>query len=166
MYSLLLCFWKRVFAMSSELSWKTLLAFALLHFVLQGQICLLLQLFLNFLFLHSISLWNGQDIFLGVLVLEAFVDLHRTVQLQLLQHYWSGHRLGLLWQHIEKQRHFFVTKVHPVKAIVFPVVTFGCESWTIKKAEHRRIDVFELRCWRRLLRIIWTARRSNQSILQ
>ena len=58
------------------------------------------------------------------------------------------------------------TKVHPVKAMVFPVVTYGCESWTIKKDEHRRIDAFELWCWRRLLRIPWTARRSNQSILK
>ena len=58
------------------------------------------------------------------------------------------------------------TKVHLVKAMVFPVVTYGCESWTIKKAEHRRIDAFELWCWRRLLRVPWTAGRSNQSILQ
>ena len=58
------------------------------------------------------------------------------------------------------------TKVHLVKAMVFPVVTYGCESWTIKKAEHRRIDAFELWCWRRLLRVPWTARRSNQSILK
>ena len=53
-----------------------------------------------------------------------------------------------------------------VKAMVFPVVMYGCESWTIKKAEHRRIDAFELWCWRRLLRVPWTARRSNQSILK
>ena len=58
------------------------------------------------------------------------------------------------------------TKVHLVKNMVFPVVMYGCESWTIKKAEHRRIDAFELWCWRRLLRIPWTARRSNQSILE
>ena len=58
------------------------------------------------------------------------------------------------------------TKVHLVKGIVFPVVMYGCESWTIKKAEHQRIDAFELWCWRRLLRVPWTARRSNQSILQ
>ena len=56
------------------------------------------------------------------------------------------------------------TKVHLVKAMVFPVVMYGCESWTIKKAEHRRIDAFELWCWRRLLRVPWTARRSNQSM--
>ena len=56
------------------------------------------------------------------------------------------------------------TKVHLVKALVFPVVLYGCENWTIKKAEHRRIDAFELWCWRRLLRVPWTARRSKQSI--
>ena len=58
------------------------------------------------------------------------------------------------------------TKVRLVKAMVFPVVMYGCESWTIKKAEHRRIDAFELWCWRRLLRVPWTAGRSNQSILK
>ena len=58
------------------------------------------------------------------------------------------------------------TKVRLVKAMVFPVVTYGCESWTLKKAEHRRIDAFELWCWRRLLRVPWTARISNQSILK
>ena len=58
------------------------------------------------------------------------------------------------------------TKVHLVKAIVFPVVMYGCENWTVNKAERRRIDAFELWCWRRLLRVPWTARRSNQSILK
>ena len=58
------------------------------------------------------------------------------------------------------------TKVHLVKAMVFPVVMYGCESWTVRKAERRRIDAFELWCWRRLLRVPWTARRSNQSILK
>ena len=58
------------------------------------------------------------------------------------------------------------TKVHLVKAMVFPVVMYGCENWTIKKAEHQRIDVFELWYWRRLLRVPWTERRSNQSILK
>ena len=58
------------------------------------------------------------------------------------------------------------TKVHLVKAMVFPVVMYGCESWTVKKAERLRIDAFELWCWRRLLRVPWTARRSNQSILK
>ena len=59
-----------------------------------------------------------------------------------------------------------LTKVHLVKAMVFPVVMYGCESWTVKKAEHRRIDAFELWCWRRLLRVPWTERRSSQSILK
>ena len=59
-----------------------------------------------------------------------------------------------------------LTKVSLVKAMVFPVVMYGCENWTVKKAEHRRVDAFELWCWRRLLRVPWTARRSNQSILK
>ena len=68
---------------------------------------------------------------------------------------------------ILKNRDFTLpTKVHLVKALVFPVVMYGCESWTIKKTECRRIDAFELWCWRRLLRVPWTARRSNQSILK
>ena len=68
---------------------------------------------------------------------------------------------------ILKSRHVTLpTKVHLVKAMVFPVVMYGCESWTIKKTEHQRIDAFELQCWRRLLRVPWSARRSNQSILK
>ena len=110
-------------------------------------------------------------------------------QLQLLQCYWLGHSLGLLWYEwfaLEMNRDHSVvfdiasnlnsifksrditlpTKVHLVKPMVFPVVMYGCESWTVKKAEPRRIDVFELWCWRRLLRVPWTARRSNRSILK
>ena len=67
-------------------------------------------------------------------------------------------------QHIKKQRHYFADKVCLVKAMVFPVIMNGCESWSVKKAEHRRIDAFELWCWRRLLRVPWTERRSNQSL--
>ena len=69
-------------------------------------------------------------------------------------------------QHIKKQRHHFADKVCLVKTMVFPVVMYGCESWTVKKAEHQRIDAFELWCWRRLLRVPWTLRSSNQSILK
>ena len=69
-------------------------------------------------------------------------------------------------QHIKKQKHYFSTKVHIVKAMVFPVVMYGCESWTIKKAECQRTDAFELWYWRRLLSVPWTARRSNQSVLK
>ena len=69
-------------------------------------------------------------------------------------------------QHIKKQWHYFVTQVRMVKAMVFPVVMYGCESWTKKKAEHQGIDAFELWCWRRLLSVPWRARRSNQSTLK
>ena len=72
-------------------------------------------------------------------------------------------------QCVRKQRHHFANNVHIVKAMVFPLVIYGCESWTIKKAERRRIDAFKLWCWRRLLRdlrVPWTARKSNQSILK
>ena len=69
-------------------------------------------------------------------------------------------------QHSKKQRHHFGTKVLLVKVMVFPVVMYRCESWIIKKAEHQRIDAFELWCWRRLLRVCWIARRSNQSLLK
>ena len=71
-------------------------------------------------------------------------------------------------QHIKKQRHYFANKgpFVVVKAMVFPVVMYGCESWTIKKAEHQRIDAFEPWCWRRALSVPWTLRRSNQSILK
>ena len=69
-------------------------------------------------------------------------------------------------QHIKKQRHHFADKVHLVKAIVFPVIMYRCESWAIQKAECQRINVFKLCCWRGLLRVPWTARKSNQSILK
>ena len=69
-------------------------------------------------------------------------------------------------QHIKKQRDYFANKVHLINAVVFPVVMYGCESWTIKKAECRRIDAFELWCWIRLLRVSWITRRYNQSILK
>ena len=69
-------------------------------------------------------------------------------------------------QCMKKQRHHFANKGRIVKAMVFPGVVHGCESWTIKKVEHQRIDAFKLWCWRRLLRVLWTARRSKQSILK
>jgi len=67
---------------------------------------------------------------------------------------------------LKKQRHYFANKGPPSQSFVFPVVMYGCESWTIKKVESRKIDAFELWCWRRLLRVSWTARRSNQSNLK
>ena len=78
-----------------------------------------------------------------------------------------GRRVMINLDSIFKSRDITLpTEVHLVKAMVFPVVMYGCESWTVKKAEHRKIDAFELSCWRRLLRVPWTARRSNQSILK
>ena len=74
--------------------------------------------------------------------------------------------LSKLWEVVKDRDITLPTKVHLVKAMVFQVVMYGCESWTAKKAEHRRIDAFELWCWRRLLRVPWTAKRSNQSILK
>ena len=80
---------------------------------------------------------------------------------------WLGSKVMTNLDSILKSRGITLpTKVHLVKAIVFPVVMYGCESWTVKKAEHQRIDAFELWCWRRLLRVPWTARRSSQSILK
>ena len=69
-------------------------------------------------------------------------------------------------QYFKKEKHYFTTKVHLVKAMVFPIVMYGCDSWAIKKGEHWRLDAFEMWCWRRLLRVHWIARRSNQSILK
>ena len=69
-------------------------------------------------------------------------------------------------QHIKTQKYYFANQVPLVKAMVFPVIMYGCENWTIKKAEHQRLDASEPWCWRRLLRVPWTARRSNQSILK
>ena len=84
-----------------------------------------------------------------------------------LRHLLLGRKAMTNLDSILKSRHITLpTKVHLVKAMVFPVVIYGCESWTIKRAEGQRIDAFELWCWRRLLRVPWTARRSNQSILK
>ena len=78
-----------------------------------------------------------------------------------------GRKIMIYLDSILKSRDITLpAKVRLVKAMVFPVIMYGCESWTIKKAEHHRIDAFELWCWRRLLRVPWTARRSNQSILR
>ena len=86
---------------------------------------------------------------------------------EIKRHLLLGSKVMTNLDHILKSRDITLpTKVCLVKAMVFPVVMYGCESWTVKKAEHRRTDVFELWCWRRLLRVPWTARRSNQSILK
>ena len=86
---------------------------------------------------------------------------------EIKRHFLLGRKVMTNLDSIFKSRDMpFPTKVHLGKATVFPIVMYGCESWTIKKAEHQRSDAFELWCWRRLLRVPWTARRSNQSILK
>ena len=86
---------------------------------------------------------------------------------EIKRHLLLGKKVMTKLESILKSREItLLTKVHLVKAMVFPVVMYGCESWTIKKAEHQRIDAFELWCWRRLLRVPWTAKRSNQSTLK
>ena len=86
---------------------------------------------------------------------------------EIKRHLFLGRKALTILDSILKSRDITLpTKVHLVKALVFPVVMYGCESWNVKKAEHRRTDAFELWCWRRLLRVPWTARRSNQSILK
>ena len=86
---------------------------------------------------------------------------------EIKRHLLLGRKVLINLDNILKSRDITLsTKVHLVKAIVFPMVMYGCESWTVKKADFRRIDAFELWCWRRLLRVPWTARRSNQFILK
>ena len=103
------------------------------------------------------------DFILGGSKLTANGDCSRDIKRRFL----LGRKVMTKLDSILKSRHITLpTKVHLVKAMVFPVVMYGCESWTVKKAECQRIDAFELWCWRRLLRVPWTARRSNQSILK
>ena len=103
------------------------------------------------------------DFILGVSKITADGDCSHEIKRRLL----LGRKAMTNLDRILKSRDITLpTKVHIVKAMVFPAVMYGCESWTIKKAEHRRIDAFELWCWRRLLRVPWTARRSKQSNLR
>ena len=104
-----------------------------------------------------------QTLFLGGSKITADGDCSHEIKRRLL----LGRKVMTNLESIFKTRDITLpTKVHLVKAMVFPAVMYGCESWTVKKAEQRRIDAFELWCWRRLLRVPWTARRSNQSILK
>ena len=104
-----------------------------------------------------------QTLFLGASKITAGGDCSHEIKRLLL----LGRKVMTNLDNILKSRDITLpTKVCLVKAMVFPVITYGCESWTVKKAEHRRIDAFELWCWKRLLRVPWTAKRSNQSILK
>ena len=104
-----------------------------------------------------------QTLFLGGFKITADGDCSHEIKRRLL----LGRKVMTNLESILKSRDITLpTKVHLVKTMVFPVVMYGCESWTMKKAEHRRTDAFELWCWRRLLKVHWTARRSDQSILK
>ena len=103
---------------------------------------------------------NSVRLILGGSKITADDDCSHEIKRRLL----LGRKVMTILDSILKSRD--ITLPTKVKAMVFPVVMYGCESWTVKKAEHRRIDIFELWCWRRLLRVPWTARRSNQSILK
>ena len=106
---------------------------------------------------------TGPDFILGGFKITADGDCSHEIKRHLL----LGRKVMTNLDSILKSRDItWPTKVHLVKAMVFPVVVYGCESWTVRKAEHRRIDAFERWCWRRLLRVPWNARRSNQSILK
>ena len=95
------------------------------------------------------------------------ITAYRDCSHEIKRHLLFGRKVMTYLDSILKSRDItLATKVHLVKAIVFPVVMYECESWTVKKAEHQRIDAFELWCWRRLLRVPWTARKSNQSLLK
>ena len=106
--------------------------------------------------------WKQCQTFLGYSKITEDADCYHEIKRCLL----LGRKVMTNLYSIFKSRDITLpTKVHLVKAVVFPVVMYGCESWTIKKAERQRIDAFELWCWRRPLRVPWTARRSNQSLL-
>src|SRR5574341_1058279 len=105
---------------------------------------------------------SSERLYFGGLRITADGDCSHEIERHLL----LGRKVTTILDSILKSRGITLpTKFRLVKAMVFPVVMYGCESWTIKKAEHRRIDAFELWCWRRLLRVPWTERRANQSIL-
>ena len=104
-----------------------------------------------------------ETLFLGDFKITAYGDCSHEIKRRLL----LGRKVITNLDSILKSRDITLpTKVHLVKAMVFPVVMYGCKSWTVKNADHQRIDAFELWCWRRLLRVPWSARRSNQSILK
>ena len=106
--------------------------------------------------------WKLSDFILGGSKITADGDCSHEIKRHLL----LGRKVMTNLDRILKSRDILPTKVHLVKAMVFPVVVYGCESWTVKKAECQRIDAFKLWYWRRFLRVPWTARRSNQSILK
>ena len=111
--------------------------------------------------------WGNKETVTDFIFLGSKITADSDCSHEIKRHLLLGRKVMTNLDSILKSRDVTLsTKVHLVKAMVFSVVMCGCESWTIKKAEHQRIDAFELWCWRRLLRVPWTARRSNQSILK
>ena len=111
--------------------------------------------------------WGNRGKVADFIFLGSKITADGDCSLEIKRHLLLGRKVITNLDSILKSRDITLSgKVHLVKAMVFPVVMYGCESWTIKKAEHRRIDAFELWCWKRLLRVPWTARRYNQSILK
>ena len=109
---------------------------------------------------------NGETV-VDFIFLDSKIIAEGDCSHEIKKHLLLGRKVTINLDSILKSRDITLpTKVHLVKAMVFPVVMYGCESWTVKKAEHQRIDAFELWCWKRLLRVPWTAGRSNQSILK
>ena len=136
--------------------------FISLHF--WGIISQHTEIQVGFFFFFSV---NTLNILLHCLILGSKITADRDCSHEIIRRFLLGRKAMTNLDIILKSRDITLpTKVHLVKVMVFPVVMYGCESWTIKKAEHWRIDAFELWFWRRLLRVHWTARRSNQSILE
>ena len=110
--------------------------------------------------------WEAMETVTDFIFLVSKMTADGDCSHEIKRHLLIGRKVMTNLDSILKSSITLLTKVYLIKAMVFTVVMFGCESWTIKKAEHRRIDAFELWCWRRLLRVPWTARRSNQFILK
>ena len=109
--------------------------------------------------------WEKNETMTDFICLGSKITADGVCSHEIKRHLLLGRKAMTNIDNILKSRNITLpTKVHLVKAMVFPIVKYGCESWTIKKAKHQKIDAFELWCWRRLLRVPWTARRSNQSI--
>ena len=113
-----------------------------------------------------VNIWRNSGNSVRLCVLGFNITADDDCSHEIKRHLLLGRKAMTNLDSILKSRSITLTKAHLVKAMIFPVVLYGCESWTIKKAECWRLDTFELWCWRRLLRVPWTARRSNQSILK
>ena len=157
--------------LSNFFSWETLKILCLcLTFWDYIRVCLNVGSIFLFMLLRNFG-WFQYFEWLTFMI--KFLQLTYSLGIAICIYNWVSSSNGIVGMYFFRSNRNLVyysvlnsTKVHLVKAVVFPVVMYGCESWTIKKAEHQRIDAFGLWCWRRILRVPWTARRSNQSILK